>query len=341
MNDLIITTNSFTPAKVDFNYQQISDQLEIVLEKYKGLIFTEETVSDCKKTITDLRKGQKSLEDFRKDTKKKLTESVTEFENDCRLLYKKFDEVINPLIEQSDFFETNRKEEKREAIQYLIDRFKKDLQINDKFNKPLQVIESYLNKSKSMKSVQEELEFIANNCKKAQDQEEHDIELITSIVTKTNTDDELMLSDTSYTRLLDFQSVGTVISKIYEDARKMVDAREKEKQRIEDLRIQKELAEAKLLEKQALEQAMKEQALEEEENKLRAIELEELFDLTKEEESEIFITVYEDEIELLPVEIIEEPRTELYEIKGTKAELEALEEYLNNNVNDWTLISKF
>ena len=68
MNDLIITTNNFTPAKVEFNYQQIADQLEIVLAKYKGLVFTEETAADCKKTITELRKGKKSVEDFRKET---------------------------------------------------------------------------------------------------------------------------------------------------------------------------------------------------------------------------------------------------------------------------------
>ena len=104
MDNLQIITHSFTPAKVDFNYNEIAARLDVVLDKYKGLVFTEETVADCKKTIAELRKGQKSLDDFRKETKKKLTLSVTEFENDCKVLYKKFDEVIDPLKEQADYY---------------------------------------------------------------------------------------------------------------------------------------------------------------------------------------------------------------------------------------------
>lgn len=343
MNDLIITTNSFTPAKVDFNYQQISDQLDGLLAKYKGLVFTEDTAKNCNKTIADLRKGKELVEDYRKKTKAKLSEDITAFENDCKSLSTKFDGVILPLTKQADVFETNRKKEKREAVQFLIDRFKKDLQLTDKFSKPLQVIESYLNKSKSMGYVREELEFIADNCKKAQDQEEHDIELITNIVAKTNESDQLTLSDTSYLRLLEFHSTGNIISQIYDDAHKMVQAREKEKAKIEQLRIKKELAEVRLLlEKQTMEDyATERQQAIEEENKLKAIELQDFLNSSKEEEKEILITVYEDEIELLPLEVIEEPITELYEIKGTKTELEALEEYLNNNVINWTTISKF
>jgi len=122
MNELKIIANNTTPAKVDFNYKEIEAQLNKVLEKYKGLVFTDETVKDCKKTIADLRKGQKSLDDFRKDTKKILTESVTVFENDCKVLYKKFDEVIDPLKEQADHFETLRKEEKKKAVEQLIEK---------------------------------------------------------------------------------------------------------------------------------------------------------------------------------------------------------------------------
>jgi len=122
MNELKIIANNTTPAKVDFNYKEIEEQLNKVLEKYKGLVFTDETVKDCKKTIADLRKGQKSLDDFRKETKKILTESVTVFENDCKVLYKRFDEVIDPLKEQADHFETLRKEEKRKKIQILLEQ---------------------------------------------------------------------------------------------------------------------------------------------------------------------------------------------------------------------------
>src|SRR5690554_1845587 len=101
MKELQIITNKITPAKVEFNYQDIDEKLDIVLKKYKGLVFTEDTVKDCKKTMAELRKGQKSLDEFRKKTKRMLTESVTDFENDCKRLYKRFDDVIDPLKEQA------------------------------------------------------------------------------------------------------------------------------------------------------------------------------------------------------------------------------------------------
>jgi len=142
MNELKIIANNTTPAKVDFNYKEIEEQLNKVLVKYTGLMFTDETVKNCKKSIADLREGQQSLDDFRKDTKKILTESVTEFENECKELYKKFEKTIDPLKEQTDHFERLRKEENKDlctcfsdAETKIIDEFFDILRGNRKHGK--------------------------------------------------------------------------------------------------------------------------------------------------------------------------------------------------------------
>ncbi|MGN9164936.1 DUF1351 domain-containing protein [Tissierellaceae bacterium HCP3S3_D8] len=218
MNELQIITNDFQPAKVDFNYEQISNQLDEVLKKYDGLVFTEETVQDCNKTITELRKGKRSLDDFRKKTKKELTKSVTEFENQCKELNKKFDEVIDPLVEQSDFFEEQRRNEKKEKVQKIVDGLIIEYDLSEKYSNQIIIKDEYLNKSKSMKSIEDDLKEIVENLKSNENLEKSNIELISGIVKSVNSKDGLQLIPDAYIRLLEYEDVNSIVAKIYADA---------------------------------------------------------------------------------------------------------------------------
>lgn len=218
MNELQIKTNSFTPAKVDFNYEQISNQLDEVLKKYDGLVFTEETVLDCNKTIAELRKGKRALDDFRKKTKKELTKSVTEFENQCKELNKKFDEVIDPLVEQSDFFEEQRRNEKRQKVQKIVDELIQVQGLNEKYAQMLVIEDQYLNKTKTLKSIREELTITAETLGIQQDKEEADKELIKTKVELANAKYNVNLSETPYIRLLEYENVEDIVTKINLDA---------------------------------------------------------------------------------------------------------------------------
>ena len=104
MNDLQLTSK-VVPAQVEFNYEAMNIQLDTTLLKYKGLVFTDETMSDCKKTIAELRKGQKALNDFKIKTKKQLNKAVDDFEAKCKLLDNKFNVVIEPISKQAAEFE--------------------------------------------------------------------------------------------------------------------------------------------------------------------------------------------------------------------------------------------
>ncbi len=73
MNKLQLKVLETKPAQINFNYDEISKHLDEVLKKYTGITITEETIKDGKKVIADLRKGKKSLDEFRKKTKKELT----------------------------------------------------------------------------------------------------------------------------------------------------------------------------------------------------------------------------------------------------------------------------
>lgn len=285
MNQLQIKINNFTPAKVDFNYEQIEAFLNETLKKYKGLVFTEETVQECNKTIAELRKGKRSLDDFRKKTKKELTKSVTEFENQCKELYKKFDEVIDPLVEQSDFFEEQRRNEKRQKIQKIVDELIQEQGLNEKYAQMLVIEDQYLNKSKTLKSIREELTITAETLSIQQDKEEADKELIKTKVELANAKYNVNLSETPYIRLLEYENVEDIETKIMLDAER-------------ESRIKVEV---------------------EPESELISDELIELETMPEPNESaEIYM--------------------ERYEVHGTDAQLDALEDFMKYQGLEWKII---
>jgi len=226
---VVVRVLETTPAVVNFNYQEIADHLDLVLEKYKGLVFTENTVTDCKKTIAELRKGQKSLDEFRKATKKQLTESVTAFENQCKTLYGKFDEVIQPLTLQNEQFELNRRAKKRVDIQGVIDSLVAELTLDTKYASQLVIPEEYFNKGKSMKGIKTELTTTANLLSIRQSKEKQDIDLIKTKVELANAQYQLtnILMPDSYLRLLAHHSVVNIESMITADAEQTAEREKK------------------------------------------------------------------------------------------------------------------
>lgn len=217
-----------TPAVVKFNYQEISDHLDGVLEKYRGLVFSDKDVAECKKTIAELRKGQKSLDEFRKATKKQLTESVTAFEAQCKTLYGRFDEVIKPLTIQQDQFELDRRELKRVGIQSVIDSLIASNILSKKYADQLVILEEYFNKGKTIKAISTELATLANTLSVQEDKEAQDIDLIKTKVQLANAQYRLDLIPDPYLRLLRFQSFAEIDAVIIGDAQKL---REQEDER--------------------------------------------------------------------------------------------------------------
>lgn len=220
MSDLIqVQTTNLQPAVVEFNYDQIAAHLDGVLQRYKGLIFTEKEVGECKKTIAELRKGQKALDEFRKNTKRELTESITAFENQCKELYKKFDEVIDPLTEQHDQFEHNRRERKRSEIQSIIYILIQEQGLNEKFAAQMMIPEEYFNKGKDMKTIKAELTARAESLGIAQDKEAADVEIIKTKVELANAKHGVNLVETPYLNLLQHEySIDVIVEKVNADA---------------------------------------------------------------------------------------------------------------------------
>src|SRR5690625_2857460 len=244
MNNLQVKTTELKPAVITFNHEEISRELDATLEKYANLVFTEENTTDLRNTIAEIRKGQNALNRYRIDTKKELNKPADEFDTTVKELDKKFKDVLKPLLDQQAEFEETRREEKRKAVQEIIDQVIEEFELDHLRQEEIQIIDSYLTKSKTIKSITDELTAQATLLKAQQDKEKADKSMIETTVKLANSENELSLSVEAYIRLLDFQNVEKVKEQIENDAKKEVEARElavkRELERIEREKKQKE-----------------------------------------------------------------------------------------------------
>jgi len=338
MQELALVSKT-TAAVVSFNYAEIDAHLDEVLKKYGGLLFTEETVAECKKTIAELKKGKKSLNDFKIKTKKLLTEDITKFEDQCKKLSDKFDTVIDPIGVQADAFEVTRKEDKKLAIQTIIDTLTDERFLEYKYYSQLVITEQMLNKGPKIKDITADLTKQADILLSLQNVEEANIELIKSKVELANAQYGVTLLNNLYLSLLsNGEDVTNLIKMINENAEQTKIAAEEaetEKLAIEARRVER-------ADRLAVEKADYDARMAEEDRikKERKIELDEalkqefkrVLDMQQVEESKVITPSPR------PIETIADPgvmATETYTVTGTEAQLDALENYLNVNGFVW------
>lgn len=353
MQELALVSKT-TPAIVSFNYDEIDAYLEKALRKYDGVVFTDETVADCKKTIAGLNKGKKSLNDFKIKTKKLLTEDITKFEDQCKKLSTKFDTVIDPISSQADAFEVKRKEDKRTEIQTLINSLTDERFLEYKYFSQLVITEQMLNKGTKIKAITLELTQQADLLLSQQNIEEANIELIKGKVELANAQYGVTLLNNLYLSLLsDGKDVTSLIKMINENAeqtkiaseeaeteRLAIEARRVE--RADRLAAEKADYEARRAEEDRIKKERKievDEALKQEFKRILDIrQAEELAEAERQKQVEA-----EESKIVIPgpcsAETNDEPEvtdTETYTVTGTEAQLDALEAYLN--VNDYVWI---
>lgn len=161
---------------INANFEEVKESLNQNLEKYKGIVVTEETLQDCKKTQQDLGKVEKGIEDFRKSIKREMEAPIKEFESKCKELTALIGEVKKPIKDGIVLYDTKRKEEKKKQAEELIKECILQLGLIEKYSRQLTVLDKYLNLSASKKSVKEDIESRGQALKLQQDAEEKEFE---------------------------------------------------------------------------------------------------------------------------------------------------------------------
>lgn len=191
MNAVELKVLKSTPATIQFNDEAISVYLDGLLEKYEGMVFTDETSTDCRKTISELNKLSKGINKFRLDRKKELIAEVSGFEDKCKALVSKVDTTVAPLKEQLQAFDEAAAAEKLKlATGYILEAIE-TYQLKKKFADQLVPRADVTNRSTSKKKVMEGVFEDAKTLKKMQEAEHAKIEMVKAWIELKNVEFEL------------------------------------------------------------------------------------------------------------------------------------------------------
>ena len=131
MKDLIIL-NEVAPV-IDCNFEEVKNDLSIRLGDYKKLVVTEDSLTFCKNEQKHLAGLRKKIEDYRKKTKKEMSEPIKVFEDKCKELVDLIATTELPIKEGIQVFDDARKEAKRQYALSEIERVSKELMLDAKY----------------------------------------------------------------------------------------------------------------------------------------------------------------------------------------------------------------
>ena len=158
MEDSRMKLQTSLPA-VSFDYAGLVAWAQGMTSKYQGLVVTEDQVAEIRVCMSDLNKAKISVDNSRKETVKKLSAPLKEFEGQIKKVTAIFDATYRALSEQVQHFVEQERENKRTVVQNAIseelDKRKGEVQ---PFAIPIQ--DKWLLKSTTLKSIREALQGI-------------------------------------------------------------------------------------------------------------------------------------------------------------------------------------
>lgn len=116
----VLTDLSNLPRAIESNYEAVKAELQNVLQKYDGLIVTDENFKDMKDTRAEINKGITVLKSVGKEVKDKLLAPFFPFDEKVKELAGIAIEKRDGLDRQIKEIEVRRRAEKREKIANLL-----------------------------------------------------------------------------------------------------------------------------------------------------------------------------------------------------------------------------
>lgn len=105
--------------EIEWNHEEIKAGIAAMMEDYRGLVFTENTIKEAKQDRANLNKLKAAFEDERKRVKKLCMEPYNRFEKQLKEVTVLIDEPAKLIDVQIKEVEQMKREEKRKEVQEL------------------------------------------------------------------------------------------------------------------------------------------------------------------------------------------------------------------------------
>lgn len=216
--------------EIRWNNEELKAEIAEKMQEYKSLAFTEETIKEAKADRAKLNKLRTAFEDERKRIKKLCMAPYDEFEKQVKELIALIDEPIRLIDGQIKEVGEQRKIEKKgrvlEFYEGVIGPLKGVLPFEKVFRP------EYLNATKSMKSIMEEIQTLVNRVNS-------DLDTIEGFGSKY----ELQIKD-AYLKTLDLSTAMQEKARLEEVERRLAERKQEEQRRAEE-KAAREAAEAR------------------------------------------------------------------------------------------------
>lgn len=143
-----------------WNKDEIKTYFEAQLEKYKGLVVTEENYKEMVSVKNEIVKYRTTLDKFCKEKKRELKRPIELFEEEVNEVLKVVYDAEKPLAEQIKYFDEKEVQAKTETINKFIEKMVEKYNIRAEYVEQLQRDKRWLNKTAKMKDVETSIEGI-------------------------------------------------------------------------------------------------------------------------------------------------------------------------------------
>ena len=201
--------------EIKWNNEELKAEIAEKMQEYKSLVFTEETMKDAKADRAKLNKLKTAFEDERKRIKKLCMEPYETFEKQVKEVIALIEEPIRLIDQQIKEVEERKKLEKKGQILEYYEEHIGALKGVLPFEKLFK--QEYLNASKSMKSITEEMSGAIQRVN-------NDLDTIEGFGSKY----ELQIKDV-YLRTLDLSSAMQEKARLEEVERRLAEKKEEER----------------------------------------------------------------------------------------------------------------
>jgi hypothetical protein len=238
-----IEVNKQLPV-ITMNFEEVKISLQETIEKYKGIVVTEEGLKDCKATQKELAGVRNKIDTYRKDVKKEMEKPIKDFEGQCKELISLISDAEKPIKEGIEVFDNKKREEKKLVAEEEIFKAIKFHNLEPKYANQLTVLDKYLNLSGSKKSVFEDIAQRASTLEYEQKSEKTMIEnmkiSIKSEIDRENQATPIPLKIEDYEKYIGEWSLDRILQAIQSQANRLRQAEKAAREKAERERLEKE-----------------------------------------------------------------------------------------------------
>lgn len=156
---------------VTTNFEDVKKNLQIITEKYKGLVVTDQNQKDMEKTLREVVSLRTSIQKFEVNGKRQLRRPMDQFADACKELLKIVNEAERPLREQLDAYEARRQEGVTKVILHKYEEMALDAGIREEF-RSCDILSKWMNKTAKLKDTYEDIARLVSE--QAAAQKQHD-----------------------------------------------------------------------------------------------------------------------------------------------------------------------